>query len=448
MKDVTDYSLLRHNTFGIDALCRRFIEIETVDDALRLPSILCSEDYPLLIIGGGSNLLLTGNYDGTVLHSAIRGIEPADGDDDTVHLRVGSGETWDDLVKLCVDNGWYGAENLSLIPGDVGATAVQNIGAYGAEASHIIYNIEAVEIATGKMVTIAAADCGYGYRTSRFKTEWRGRYLITHVTYRLHKTFTPLLDYGNIRDVLRRQSTVNGQCSTVNGQCSTVNGQCSMVNGQCLFSPRTQQHDPYIWHDRHEHILQQNCLQAPQIVMIGNSITHYWTDDRSGADAKDYRASWDRLFKGRVARNQGFGFDRIENGLWRIMHGELDGFSAEKVFLLLGTNNLSTNTDEEIVEGMLLLIQAVRQHQPKARIYQCGIMPRRGLLDRVNHINALLKEKLHAQCSMFNVQYVEMTSGLVDERGELIESLFSDGLHPNARGYEVVARNLERYVKE
>ena len=183
-------------------------------------------------------------------------------------------------------------------------------------------------------------------------------------------------------------------------------------------------------------------------MLIGNSITHYWTDDRPASDVKDYRASWDRLFRGRIARNLGFGFDRIENGLWRVMHGELDGYSADKIFLLLGTNNLSTNTDEEIVEGMLLLIQAVRQHQPKARIYQCGIMPRRGELQRVNNINALLKEKLNAQCSMLNVQYVEMTSGLVDERGELIESLFSDGLHPNARGYEIVARNLERYVKE
>ena len=215
-----------------------------------------------------------------------------------------------------------------------------------------------------------------------------------------------------------------------------------------IFYPRTQQRDPYNWHERHEQILQQNCLQAPQIVLIGNSITHYWTDDRPASDVKDYRASWDRLFRGRIARNLGFGFDRIENGLWRVMHGELDGYSADKIFLLLGTNNLSTNTDEEIVEGMLLLIQVVRQHQPKARIYQCGIMPRRGELQRVNNINALLKEKLNAQCSMLNVQYVEMTSGLVDERGELIESLFSDGLHPNARGYEIVARNLERYVKE
>ena len=231
-----------------------------------------------------------------------------------------------------------------------------------------------------------------------------------------------------------------------------VNGQSSPLlsggDGGRLFYPRTQQRDPYTWLARHEQILQANCLEAPQIVMIGNSITHYWTDDRPASDVKDYRASWDKLFRGRIARNLGFGFDRIENGLWRVMHGELDGYSADKIFLLLGTNNLSTNTDEEIVEGMQLLIQAVRQHQPKARIYQCGIMPRRGELQRVNHINALLREKLNAQCSMLNAQYIEMTPGLVDERGELIESLFSDGLHPNACGYEIVARNLERYVKE
>ena len=227
-----------------------------------------------------------------------------------------------------------------------------------------------------------------------------------------------------------------------------------------IFHPRTQQRDPYNWHERHEQILQANCLQAPQIVMIGNSITHYWTDDRPASDVKDYRASWDKLFRGRIARNLGFGFDRIENGLWRVMHGELDGYSADKIFLLLGTNNLSTNTDEEIVEGMLLLIQAVRHHQPKARIYQCGIMPRRGELQRVNHINALLQERLAGQESRVesqesrvesqesNFKYIDLSSGLVDDNGNLIESLFSDGLHPNARGYEIVARNLERYVKE
>ena len=185
--------------------------------------------------------------------------------------------------------------------------------------------------------------------------------------------------------------------------------------------------------------------------MIGNSITHYWTD-RSGADAKDYRSSWDKLFRGRVARNLGFGFDRIENGLWRVMHGELDGYSADMIFLLLGTNNLSTNTDEEIVEGMQLLIRAVRQHQPKARIYQVGIMPRRGQLQRVAHVNALLQEKLKnlgesTEGKGWDVTYVDMSRGFLDDSGNLIESLFSDGLHPNARGYEVEAQNLYPYIK-
>lgn len=205
MKDFHDYSLLHHNTFGIDVRCRRFLEIETDDEALRLPTLLTAFDCPLLIIGGGSNLLLTKDFEGTVLRAAIRGIEAKFQDDYSLLLRVGSGETWDDIVAFCVDKGWHGVENLSLIPGDVGATAVQNIGAYGAEASHIIYNVEVVEIATGKPMTISVSDCGYGYRQSRFKQEWRGRYLVTHVTFSLQTTFTPQLDYGNIRAVLQQR---------------------------------------------------------------------------------------------------------------------------------------------------------------------------------------------------------------------------------------------------
>ena len=206
MKDYRDYSLLRHNTFGIDARCRRFIELSSVSEARRLPELLQPEDRPLLVIGGGSNLLLTRDFPGTVIRSAILGMETATAPDgDSVLLRAGSGETWDDVVQYCVEQGWHGAENLSLIPGDVGATAVQNIGAYGAEVSYIINNVEAVEIATGREVTIPAADCGYGYRQSRFKTEWRGRYLITHVTYRLSRNFMPQLDYGNLREVLSRR---------------------------------------------------------------------------------------------------------------------------------------------------------------------------------------------------------------------------------------------------
>ena len=150
MRDEVNYSLLAHNTFGIDARCFRFLEYADIEDAQMVAKMLRGISTPPLIIGGGSNLLLTGDYDSYVVHSAIKGHEvlPAD-DADHLLLRVGSGEVWDDVVALCVKNGWQGAENLSLIPGEVGASAVQNIGAYGSEASHSIYKVEAVEISTG-----------------------------------------------------------------------------------------------------------------------------------------------------------------------------------------------------------------------------------------------------------------------------------------------------------
>ena len=210
MKDLKDYSLLAHNTFGIDAKCSRFVEYASVEEAQQLVASLTEADQPLLILGGGSNLLLTGDYQGTVLHSAIMGIEVMENssfenqedEKGSVFLKCGSGEVFDDVVAYAVEHGYHGAENLSFIPGEVGASAVQNIGAYGVEAKDIIYKVEAVEIATGKVVNFDNADCQYSYRQSKFKHEWRDKYLVTHVIYRLSKTFTPDLDYGNIRTSL------------------------------------------------------------------------------------------------------------------------------------------------------------------------------------------------------------------------------------------------------
>ena len=201
MKDFRNYSLAQHNTFGIDAKCSRFIEYATVCEAKEAVKSLTDSDMPLLLIGGGSNLLLTKDFQGTVLHSAIKGISSTfiDGG---VLVRCGSGETWDDVVAHCVAQGWHGMENLSLIPGEVGASAVQNIGAYGAEVRDIIYKVEAVEIATGKSCFFINEDCEYAYRDSRFKHDWKNKYLITHVTYRLSTVFNSHLDYGNIRKEL------------------------------------------------------------------------------------------------------------------------------------------------------------------------------------------------------------------------------------------------------
>ena len=208
MRDLRDYSLLEHNTFGIEGRCIRFLEYASAEEARQVAHILSSALEPILIIGGGSNLLLTSDFKGIVVHSAIKGYEVCQRNDATgeVLLRVGSGETWDDVVDYCVSRGWQGAENLSLIPGDVGASAVQNIGAYGAEAADLICEVEAVEIATGQICVIPVDECEYGYRQSRFKKEWKNKYLITYVTYRL-KSFNYTLNvaYGNIRTELDRR---------------------------------------------------------------------------------------------------------------------------------------------------------------------------------------------------------------------------------------------------
>lgn len=198
MVDIRDYDLTGHNTFGIKAKCRRYVEFDSVEELQQVIAGLTDDDRPLLLLGGGSNLLLTGDYPATVLHSAIRGIEHT-AVEGGVLVRAGSGECWDELVQMAVENGWHGAENLSLIPGEVGASAVQNIGAYGVEAKDLIYKVEAVEIATGKEVAFTNADCEYAYRQSRFKHDWRDRYVITYVTYRFADAFHPQLDYGNIR---------------------------------------------------------------------------------------------------------------------------------------------------------------------------------------------------------------------------------------------------------
>ena len=200
MKDCKNYSLLAHNTFGIEAQCTRFLEYADEKEALEVAALLRASSLPYIIIGGGSNLLLTRDFEGIVVHSACKGIR-REGN----RLTCGSGEVLDDVVAESIGMGLYGAENLSLIPGEVGASAVQNIGAYGAEAKDLIRSIRAVEIATGNVCIIENSECEYGYRQSRFKQDWKNQYLIVSVEYQFSEDFQPHLDYGNIRAELERK---------------------------------------------------------------------------------------------------------------------------------------------------------------------------------------------------------------------------------------------------
>lgn len=199
------------NTFGITACCETLLEPKSVEEFLQHRDAVADAlaHNRLLIIGRGSNLLPTSDYEGIVLRSRIMGTEVVCETDDDVIIRCGSGEKVDDVIQWCVDNGYHGMENLSLIPGEVGASAVQNIGAYGSEAKDVIEKIEAVEISTGEMVTISNAECNYSYRQSKFKNEWKNRYFITHVSYRLSKTFDANVGYGNICACLEAEGIAN-----------------------------------------------------------------------------------------------------------------------------------------------------------------------------------------------------------------------------------------------
>ena len=204
MRDFENYSLKEHNTFGIEAKCSRFLEFEDEQEAVDVASILRESKMPYIIIGGGSNLLLTKDFEGIVVRSGIKG-HYFEEDNFCERMTCGSGEVWDDMVAMSLEAGYYGMENLSLIPGDVGASAVQNIGAYGVEAKDLILCVRMIEIPTGKTWMLGNEECEYGYRQSRFKQDWKNRFLITRVTYGLSKTFTPHLDYGNIRAELERK---------------------------------------------------------------------------------------------------------------------------------------------------------------------------------------------------------------------------------------------------
>ncbi|MGN0232947.1 MAG: UDP-N-acetylmuramate dehydrogenase [Bacteroidaceae bacterium] len=203
-------SLLPYNTFGIDVRTRILVSYDNVGElrsALQFYRTSFS-DKPLLHIGSGSNLLFLKDFPGMILRSHIVGVELLGTDGDEVVVRVGAGVEHDEWVSMAIRNGWYGLENLSLIPGQVGSSAVQNIGAYGVEVRDVIENVEGVNLLTGDMCIWNRAQCQYGYRTSVFKTELRGQYAITHVTFRLHRTFCPHIDYGALRTTLLSRSVV------------------------------------------------------------------------------------------------------------------------------------------------------------------------------------------------------------------------------------------------
>jgi lysophospholipase L1-like esterase len=176
---------------------------------------------------------------------------------------------------------------------------------------------------------------------------------------------------------------------------------------------------------------------------MANSIIHYWGGEPKGPFSRG-EDSWNQWLEPLGVRNMGFGWDKIENVLWRVYHDELDGFTARHVVLMIGTNNLSGNSDEEIIAGLKLLVQAVAQRQPSAKILLSGLLPRRNMEARVEQLNRAI-EQLATQTGAV---FINTGKLLLNDKGKVEESLFGDGLHPNAAGYQKIAPALSAFLKD
>ncbi len=199
-----NFSLKSFNTFGIEAKCAMFCEItnaETLSEVIENPGL---RNIRKLVLGGGSNILFTKDFDGLVLKNSMKGIEVLREDDEHAWVKAAAGEVWHELVLFCIQHNYAGIENLSLIPGCAGAAPMQNIGAYGIELESVFYNLEAIHLQTGEMMTFKKADCNFGYRESVFKNKFKDQFVITSVVLRLNKKPAFNITYGAINETLEK----------------------------------------------------------------------------------------------------------------------------------------------------------------------------------------------------------------------------------------------------
>ncbi len=206
-----NYSLQKHNTFGIDVKTKYFFNFQSIKELQRFIKNEKYFNFPQIIIGEGSNLLFTKNFEGVVIYPQIKGIELISQTDNFYFVKAGAGIIWDNFVEYCVKNNWQGAENLSLIPGTVGATPVQNIGAYGVEAKDIIHSVEYVSLQNGEIYEIENKNCKFEYRDSIFKNILKNKMVVTNVVFKLNKKHIFNIDYKGITDELKHFKEINIQ---------------------------------------------------------------------------------------------------------------------------------------------------------------------------------------------------------------------------------------------
>lgn len=207
-----NYSLKGYNTFGVEAKTRFFFEFTELDDLTKFLDANSSwQEEEIFLLGGGSNLLFVNDFEGLIIHPNVPGVQVIREDRNQVWLEVGAGENWDGFVDYCVKSEYYGLENLSLIPGSVGAAPVQNIGAYGVEVKDFVDTVNGFDLQTMTAYSVPAEQCRFDYRNSTFKTDLKNRFIVTSVIFRLEKFPDFRLDYGTLKAEVEKRGSLSPQ---------------------------------------------------------------------------------------------------------------------------------------------------------------------------------------------------------------------------------------------
>lgn len=277
---IFDADLQPYNSFGFASRAARLL---TLTQAEQLPALLADHGFrhgPRWILGGGSNVLLPPYLAGTVVLMSLKGIELLSEDDQQVKIRVAAGENWHEFVQYCLAQGWYGLENLSLIPGTVGAAPIQNIGAYGVEVRQWIETVEFIDLDNAQTHRLSAAACEFAYRDSVFKRQWRHRALITAVEFQLPKHPQPRYDYGDLKQVLQELGTITPQAVA---QAVITVRQSKLPDPKQLGNAGSFFKNPLV----DDATLQRLITAHPTLAHHGNKLAAGWLIDRAGL--KGYR---------------------------------------------------------------------------------------------------------------------------------------------------------------
>lgn len=281
-------SLKPYNTFGLDAYARYFVSVETLHD---LKKVLSLEAYPdKFVLGGGSNMLLTKDLDCLVIHVALKGIEVVNEKENKVFVKAGAGENWHQFVLWCLEHNFGGIENLSLIPGNVGATPIQNIGAYGVEVKDVFESCEALNIYTKEIETFTKEDCQFGYRESVFKQDKKNTYVIVSATLALTKTEHQLhMEYGAITAELETMGISNPTIQDISKAVISIR-ESKLPNPKKIGNSGSFFKNPVI-SQAHFEKLQHNFPEIPSYVVSPNEIKvpAGWLIEKSGFKGKTFK---------------------------------------------------------------------------------------------------------------------------------------------------------------